>query len=148
MLELTPLDPSNENQIKFMYNLRTNPAIDGMLSGDPPKNYEQHNNYLQKNHKRFFIAINDKKNLIGYSQLSDMGEVGFVVSPDFQGKGYGKSLVIETLKIGFKTHEKLNLVVLKNNPVAIHIYEKYGFKTVSTAENEVVMELAKEEMLC
>lgn len=45
----------------------------------------------------------------------------------YQNKGYGTAVVMELVKKGYKS-----LWVRSDNPRAIHVYEKCGFKKVGT----------------
>jgi len=140
----------SEEELKFLYDTRTHPEIDKMLSGEPPKSYEQHLNYLNKvlgKTRWVYIAYNEENNKIGYSQIYDVTEthleVGFAIHPNFQGKGYGKSIVEETIKKAIETFpdKKIILYVKKDNPKAIHIYEKFGFEKKGTKADTFYMEI-------
>ena len=142
-LKLTETDEEKE----FLYKTRTHPKIDFMLLGNPPKDMEQHLNFLDKVlliSRWIYIAYYQTKR-VGYSQIYDVQdnslEVGFVIHPDYQGKGLGINLVLETVEIAKKEfkNKKVILYVLKDNKKAIHIYKKIGFIEESVEKNIVKM---------
>ena len=123
-----------------------------MLSGNPPESIEKHLNYLDKavGISRWIYIAYDGDTKVGYSQVYDITketlEIGFVIHPDHQGRGYGKSLVFETISKAKERFpdKKVILYVLRDNPKAIHIYKKLGFiekELPSTDEGTVGMEL-------
>jgi ribosomal-protein-alanine N-acetyltransferase len=73
-------------------------------------------------------------NLIGYAVIWKIFEefhiANIAIDPDFQGKGWGTYFLAEILKQAAKQKYCL-LEVRENNPAAIHIYEKLGFKKES-----------------
>jgi len=137
-----------DEDYRFLYDTRTHPDIDKMLSGEPPQNYEQHLGYLDKvlNKTRWIYVALDDNIKIGYSQIYDVTdthlEVGFAIHPNFQGKGYGKDLVIKTIEKAEEQfpNKKIVLYVKINNPKAIHIYEKFGFKKIKEVDDLFYME--------
>ena len=125
----------DKEDLIFLYNTRRDEAISKMLTGSPPKDYESHVKYLESVQEKvrwIFIAFNDEEERVGYCQIYDVSEkkieVGFVINSFFQGKGYGKKIVIGTIN---KSRElfperKIVLYVKKNNGKAIHIYKNLG----------------------
>lgn len=140
----------NSEDIEFLYKTRINPEIDKMLSGNPPSSFEEHEKFFENNQKKLrwiYIAENTEKERIGYSQIYDVKEdqleVGFAISPDYQGKGYGKNLVMATIEKAKETFpdRKIVLYVKTDNPKAIYIYKKYGFKEIEEKNNLTYMEI-------
>ena len=144
---INPKILSDLNKVTFMFHTRRHPDVDSMLTGDPPSDFNSHLQYLTSvKNKKFYVAI-DGDAPVGYSQITeseDCLELGFVVHPDFQGKGFGKDLVKETLKKSKElslNNQSIYLVVKKSNLKAINIYTKFGFKKVSeNVAGEIVME--------
>jgi len=143
---------------EFLYKTRRHPEVDKMLSGNPPSSMAQHTLYLdlvQDKTRWIYIASTfreDSKIFVGYSQIYDLTEetieIGFVIHPDEQGRGYGKDLVLKTIAKAKEKfpNKKVILYVLRNNHKAKHIYEKLGFieKTLpSTDEVTLGMELTR-----
>ena len=134
MLNLKKLDLTNEDEISFMHETRFHPEVVKTLMTTEEVPYEKHVEYLKSrdNKHLFFICYSDKI-CVGYCQCflaSDKTwELGWVINPTYQGKGYGKAsvglLLKEVVGLGGDTAE---LVVLKNNIRAISIYLSYGFK--------------------
>jgi len=130
----------SEEELNFLFKARTNPEVDRLLEGDPPSNLEDHLNYISKvQSKSRFIYIAYENNIpVGYSQIYDITsksiEVGFVILPEYQGRGLGKQLVKKTLDICNSKFCKLNIIlyVKKENIKARHIYECFGFVEASS----------------
>lgn len=153
MIRSVTLKPASTHEhFLFLFETRTSPLVDHMLSGSPPANYEQHGQYLAKvlgNTHWIFIAYNDAEEAVGYSQVYDVTErhfeVGFAIHPNFQGKGYGKHLVRATIDAGRRLFpaRKVVLYVKPTNHKAIHIYETCGFiaREGASAGDQVFMEL-------
>jgi len=74
-----------KKEIDFLYKARTHPSIDIMLSGTPPSNIEEHENYIKKTQgiSRYIYVAYSESVLVGYSQIYDIQkgqlEVGFVI---------------------------------------------------------------------
>lgn len=82
--------------------------------------------------------------IIGYARLENVddkrAEFGVVVDQDFWNNGIASYLMEDILDWALDSPlEKVFLEVYKNNPVAIHIYEKYGFVTESENAKTLVM---------
>ena len=139
----------SEKEIIFLFDTRRNPIVDSMLSGDPPHTFEDHRKYIESNQekKRWIYIAYEMDEMVGYSQVygvtdSEM-EVGFVIHPDYQNRGFGKELVKVTIKKAQETFPKRKTVlyVKKSNPKAIHVYEKLGFEEKGMRDDTVFMEL-------
>ena len=89
--------------------------------------------------KKIFIAYDEEiHEPVGYIQYTieslahQRCEVGYVVHPLYQGKGYGKALVDWSIRKATTFEEpihRLFLYVLVSNRKAVDIYIKYGFRT-------------------
>lgn len=82
--------------------------------------------------------------IIGFTRLEKTAdgtaEFGVVVDSDFWNNGIASYLTEEALDWATdSTLSKLTLEVYKNNPAAIHIYEKYGFATESETDKTIIM---------
>lgn len=51
----------------------------------------------------------------------------FCIKPDYQGKGFGKILAEASLHFIRQIGAQVKIEVHKENRMAIHLYEKYGF---------------------
>jgi len=150
------------SELHFLYKTRQHPEVDSMLSGEPPQFISQHLNYInvvQGMSRWIYVASvvigGNFEAMFGYSQVYDVTEdtveIGFVVHPDFQGKGYGKSLVLKTIQKAKENFpdKKVILYVLRKNKKAIYIYEKLGFiaKELSLSDEDTLgMELVHESI--
>lgn len=69
-----------------------------------------------------------------------VAEIGVAVINDFQGHGLAQAMLAELCDWAqtFSTVEKMMLTVQTSNAVAIHIYEKIGFKRVVGSEKMVL----------
>lgn len=89
------------------------------------------------------VAIFDG-DVIGFCRLEKIAEgiaeFGVVVDSDFWNNGIASYLTEEALGwADDSVLKKLNLEVYKNNPAAIHIYQKYGFTTESETTDTIIM---------
>jgi len=120
----------------FLFNTRSHPDVCRYLLGQPPVSYSDHMKWLKSNvpeKRKIFILRVDGK-LVGYCQAYDFidketVEVGFVVHPDFQRRGYGKIMTREIIAWLRRqmSDRKIILYVLVGNKRAISLYGKYGF---------------------
>ena len=135
--------------LKFLFEARTHPKVDQMLSGNPPIDYQSHVDYIkriQSIDKWIYIAfINEER--VAYSQIYDVTEesleVGFVIHPDFQGRGYGRKLIKETIALAKNSFisKKIVLYVKKSNNRAAFLYLKLGFVCEGVKDDTFYMEL-------
>jgi diamine N-acetyltransferase len=83
------------------------------------------------------------KVIIAFSLLAKTGnaeaEFRIALRADRIGHGLGKTITAMTLHEGFSAMNlsRINLIVRKNNPRAICLYQKIGFKTYSACEKIV-----------
>jgi RimJ/RimL family protein N-acetyltransferase len=62
---------------------------------------------------------------------------GMYISPDLRGKGLGRTLLLELIKL-VRDHdglEQINLMVVSNNDPAKKLYESVGFETYGSERN-------------
>ena len=82
--------------------------------------------------------LEDSKKVVGYVRLkqgegkgSHVGEISIVaVHPDYQRKGVGLALmnsIIDAAEDSLRL-TRLRLTVHEDNEIAIHLYQKFGFK--------------------
>lgn len=85
---------------------------------------------LHSDLRRGYIAYKDRP--IGVFNIGmEQGDAfiyGVGVAKEFRGVGYGKELMGYAMHEGLRLAKKLVLDVDSDNPVAIHIYKKCGFK--------------------
>ena len=92
---------------------------------------------LHKDSKRRYYAVcNGKHRLVGLVRMDEIdhvnrsARVGCDVLPKYRGKGIGSKIMTGVVSYGFKllNLHRIWLAVLETNKVAIHVYEKVGFK--------------------
>ena len=95
-------------------------------------------NDLENNpYSRYLIYLEDDKIIgyINYYLIYERGEiVNFNILSNYQNLGIGTKLLKEVIK-ECKNLSNISLEVREDNCNAIHLYEKYGFRTVSTRKN-------------
>lgn len=70
------------------------------------------------------------------------------IHPDHQGKGYGKTLLLELIeKLEEKNISTLWLEVRESNEKAMHLYESIGFNSVSVRKNYYPTKTGKEDAI-
>jgi ribosomal protein S18 acetylase RimI-like enzyme len=83
-----------------------------------------------------FYGIFDQNQIVCITSLWNYEEVGYITivgtHPDYWNKGYASSLVSSVLKILFQDKKQCLITVRVDNPPAIHVYEKLGFKICNT----------------
>lgn len=99
------------------------------------------------NKKLMFFDKND----IGFAWISDcefekekaIFLVDILVKEEYRGKGFSKEILEELIKYGKENKYKyIMLSVTKNNLVACHLYEKFGFKELDG--NDFAKDMIKE----
>ncbi|WCG34963.1 GNAT family N-acetyltransferase [Companilactobacillus farciminis] len=98
---------------------------------------------FQSQYDELIVAVLEDE-IIGYCRLENIddqkAEFGVVVDKDFWNNGIASFLLEEAIDWSSGSPlEKLILEVYKNNPAAIHIYQKYGFTTELTKDKTLVM---------
>ena len=120
------------------------------LSGSPPTRESEmkwFNDALEnvKNNQAIHICVfvenrfaGNAEVRIGKMRLRYTGNVGISLLPNHRDGGIGteilQTLISESRKIGLRV---LTLTCLENNPRALHVYEKTGFKRVGVIPNSV-----------
>ncbi len=96
--------------------------------------------YCTHDSKSCFIA-EENSEIIGVFFFIEKKENEFriLINPDFLNKGYGKIITSKAIDLAFKKlhFTKISLIVRKNHPVAIKLYEKLGFE-ITGEVNEVI----------
>lgn len=98
---------------------------------------------FQSQYDELIVAVLEDE-IIGYCRLENIddqkAEFGVLVDKDFWNNGIASFLLEEAIDWSSGSPlEKLILEVYKNNPAAIHIYQKYGFTTELTKDKTLVM---------
>ncbi|MBC7714966.1 MAG: ribosomal protein S18-alanine N-acetyltransferase [Rhizobacter sp.] len=87
--------------------------------------------------QRLLISVEENKIILGFALFDVVSADSFahlfkiVVTPDVRGKGIGKNLLIEALKVlKERDIKKIFLEVEEYNTHAIRLYESLGFKII------------------
>jgi UDP-4-amino-4,6-dideoxy-N-acetyl-beta-L-altrosamine N-acetyltransferase len=101
----------------------------------------------QKTAKTWIIQYNGAP--IGVVSLANIDvnkkttEWGFYISEETaRGKGLGSEVLYHLMKHVFDEmkFKKMKTTVLENNPVALHLYEKFGFRKTGTMKEQLIRE--------
>ncbi len=143
MIELKPF---NKDDFPFLIKWIDNKEILFQFAGDIfayPLTNIQLEKYLNDLNRNAFKVINKMNNsIIGHSEIyltknktAKLCRI-LIGEPKFRGKGLGKIIVQELVRISFEKYnaKKVELNVYDWNTSAIKCYEKVGFKT----ENGVI----------
>ena len=70
-----------------------------------------------------------------------------MITTKMQNKGYGKEALMRSVEYGFNELglNRIFLSVYADNPRAVHVYEKCGFKEFKRDDVDIFMELVKDE---
>lgn len=99
----------------------------------------------------FSMLEKDTSEFIGniefFNRTFDAAEWGIVITTKMQNKGYGKEALMRSVEYGFNELglKRIFLSVYADNPRAVHVYEKCGFKEFKRDDVDIFMELVKDE---
>ncbi len=99
----------------------------------------------------FSMLEKDTREFIGniefFNRTFDAAEWGIVITTKMQNKGYGKEALMRSVEYGFNELglNRIFLSVYADNPRAVHVYEKCGFKEFKRDDVDIFMELVKDE---
>ena len=149
--EISNIDDAWWNYITEAVNLAAE------ASGDEKWTKQEVKDKITKNNIKVYALIQERylpgkgRNFAGYFSLVGMSQFtpstmyisNVAIMPKFQGKGFGTHLIRATIDKIRSEHPKKDIfinVATKNNK-AKSLYEKVGFKEMSTAENSIKMVL-------
>ena len=60
----------------------------------------------------------------------NVGEIGYVLSPEFQGRGFGTEAAARVLRFGFEvlSLHRIEVKFMQGNDASLHVAEKLGMK--------------------
>ena len=149
-ITLEYLNLQNEDMVLFLYETRRHPEISKYLLGSPPQDLESHKNWLKRNVplKRVMCLLEVEGRHAGYCHAynfeTDDGkvEVGFVIHPDYQGKGLSHFMVEDFVEKvnGIMPERRIQLYVQVDNDRAVRLYQNHRFEMVSCRDGVILME--------
>ena len=116
-----------------------------------PYTEEEERSYMQSKmdqHAAMFSMLEkDTRQFIGniefMNRKGDEAEWGIVMTHKMQNKGYGTEALKRSVEYGFTVLglQRIYLGVYADNPRAIHVYEKCGFKEFDRNDADIFMEI-------
>ena len=141
------LRPLEREDLRFVHQLGNNSSIMRYWFEEPYATldeltslYDAH--VLDQGERRFVVTHEQERvglvELVEIDMIHRSAEFQIIVAPDQQGRGIAAQATQRILDYGFRVLNlhKIYLYVDKENPKAIHIYAKVGFRT----EGELVDE--------
>ncbi len=139
----------DEEAIELVRNWRNSKKVSQYMFTNHHINKEEHQRWIEKlktsdTGKAWVIKYDGKP--IGLVQLSNIDyinkttEWGFYIADDsVRGKGIGATSLYKLIEFIFDEmkFEKMRTMVLENNPVALELYKKFGFKKEGELEEKL-----------
>ncbi len=137
-----------KDDLKFVHDLNNNRSIMSYWFEEPYEAYVEledlYNKHIHDQSERRFIAETQEGISVGLVELVEINyihrraELQLIIDPKHQGKGYSVLVTNLAVNYAFKilNINKLYLIVAEENPKAIHVYEKCGFKKEGTLIHE------------
>ena len=149
-INLEYLNLQNEEMVQFLYETRRHPEVSKYLLGSPPRDIESHRAWLKKNVplRRVMCILECDGRPAGYCHGYDFDhnsntiEVGFVIHPDYQGKGLSHIMIEKFIeKISeIMPDRRVQLYVQASNEKAVCLYQRHGFEMISCIDGVILME--------
>lgn len=129
-----------KDDLRFVHQINNNRRVMSYWFEEPYESFvELEELYLKHIHdqsERRFIAVNQRDERIGLVELVEISyihrraEFQIVIAPEFQGQGFGERVTRMAIEYGFcvLNLNKLYLQVSTENPAAIKIYRRCGFR--------------------
>lgn len=151
LLRFEQIDLGNDTEVKFLFATRAHPEVSKFLLGKAPESYKEHESWLRQNvpSRRRMFLLSSGETYYGYCHAydylnKDTVEIGFVVYPSFQGRGYGHIMVkglVDWLRENM-SDRTIILYVKPGNDKAVSLYLKHGFVSKGETEAGILYELA------
>lgn len=144
-LELKPYKNGNQEEIKFIYDLKKEvymKYVDRLYGEWNEENQKKLFERFMKENSKNIELIYIKDELVGFYNGKDKDnnifEIGNIcVKPEYQNKGIGTAVLKEIL---FEHKgQNIRLQVFKINEKAIKLYEKMGFEKTDETETHYIM---------
>lgn len=107
-------------------------------------------NTLRHGGKLFIAENTDTGEIIGASWITNDGRRlyihHFAIKAAYQGRGFAKPLLEESLRFCKETGLQVKLEVHKDNVPAILLYKKYGFKSLDDFEVWIIRDYSETDL--
>ena len=138
------LRPMRERDAEDMYRYACRGDVTAFLLWSPHPSKEYTREYLRYVEERcslgdfYDFAVEEKESghmigTCGFTSLDpthDAGEIGYVLNPEYQGKGYATEAAREMLRFGFSVLglHRIEARFMKGNEASRHVMEKLGMR--------------------
>lgn len=128
-VSLVPYSPEYQEQYKKIYNACYHEMREAL--DIKPYDFIQDDSFFDEGMDKVYLLL-DNGVIIGSVALLDDELDDLIVNPEYQGKGYGKQILLWTLEnINL---DRIVLHVAEWNQRAINLYKKTGFEVTETIE--------------
>jgi len=128
-VELTPYSSEYQNQYREIYNACFHEMRKAL--NRKPYDFIQNDSFFATGMDKVFLLLKQGE-IIGSVALKDDEIDDLIVNAKYQGRGYGRQLLLWALE--HMHSEKIILHVAEWNQKAMRLYESVGFETVKTFE--------------
>ena len=123
---------------RAIYNIRYEPLVDALSRNHEVVSFEKHNVWFKK---QYFSGLENKCFVLrvdgvvgGYCRFdkNDKSEfnISIAILPKFQGKGFGKKLLSESMAL-MGSNKVFIASVFKNNSVSLKLFQRNGFGLIN-----------------
>ena len=126
-IEMVPYSTKYQDKYKRVYNECYHEMREQL--NIKPYDYIQDDTFFNAGMDFVYLLL-DKDEIIGSVTLKGEEIDDLIVNPKFQGRGYGKQLLLWALE-NINT-ERIILHVAEWNKRAVNLYKKYGFEIIET----------------
>lgn len=141
------LRPLEREDLRFVHQLDNNANVMRYWFEEPYETFAElsalYDEHIHDQRERRFLIEHQGLNaglveLVEIDHVHRRAEFQIIVAPEFGGKGIASQAIKLTMDYGFSVLNlyKIYLIVDKENPHAIHIYNKIGFETEGVLKQE------------
>ena len=116
------LIPCKKEHWEFVRSLRNNDKVKSGFINEDYISKEVHFKFMTKHSKNYRISMFNNK-LVGYVGIIE-NSISVCTIPDFQGRGMGKFMINEIIKIWPSAYAKVKI----NNSSSLKMFEACGFE--------------------
>ena len=127
------------SDLRFIHELNNNQSVMSYWFEEPYESFDEleelYNKHIHDNAERRFVVQDAAGVAIGLVELIEIdyihrsAEFQIIVAPEYQGRGYARSMIHQTLGYSFTilNLHKVYLIVAVENTRAVHLYRDCGF---------------------